>query len=213
MSIVIMTRQSSSLICQRSLFSISIIIAISLAIPSTSLAQASAAAKTPRLPIASSQIASLDYLTAKLAVDRQIDPTTDAAWVKAEVVRLARAAADMAGPNVDDPAKLRAVRKVIYVAGPWNDNRPFDYDHADPYGKVILNKLLATYLKTRRGNCVSMPILFLILADWLGVKVSLAAAPLHLFVRYTDAAAIRSTLRPPVAVFPRATIGYENRCR
>jgi regulator of sirC expression with transglutaminase-like and TPR domain len=33
-----------------------------------------------------------------------------------------------------------------------------------------------------------MPVLFLIVADRIGLKVRLAAAPLHLFVRYTDPA-------------------------
>jgi regulator of sirC expression with transglutaminase-like and TPR domain len=48
----------------------------------------------------------------------------------------------------------------------------------------IGGKLLATYLETRRGNCVSMPALFLILADRLGLDVAFATAPLHAFVRY-----------------------------
>ncbi len=46
--------------------------------------------------------------------------------------------------------------------------------------------MLSTYVRTRKGNCVSMPVLFLIVADRVGLKVRLAAAPLHLFVRYTD---------------------------
>jgi regulator of sirC expression with transglutaminase-like and TPR domain len=75
---------------------------------------------------------------------------------------------------------------VICKAGPWNDNRPFTYDHDDPLGLNVQNKLLSTYLRTRRGNCVSMPTLFLILADRLGLNVSFGTAPLHVFIRYTD---------------------------
>lgn len=81
--------------------------------------------------------------------------------------------------------KLAAVRTVISQAGTWNDNRPFAYDMRDPLGRNIQNKLLATYVSTRLGNCVSMPILFLILADRLGLNVGLATAPHHVFVRYT----------------------------
>ncbi|MGZ8363998.1 MAG: transglutaminase family protein, partial [Caulobacteraceae bacterium] len=73
----------------------------------------------------------------------------------------------------------------IYKPGPWNGNRPFSYDHQAPRdGSDIETKMLANYLKTRLGNCVSMPALFLILADKIGLKVTLSTAPNHLFVRY-----------------------------
>src|SRR3546814_13674837 len=49
-----------------------------------------------------------------------------------------------------------------------------------------LNKLLPTYLASRRGNCVSMPVLHIILAEKLGLNVHLSTAPLHMFVRYTN---------------------------
>ncbi|MEK7265601.1 MAG: transglutaminase family protein, partial [Pseudomonadota bacterium] len=84
--------------------------------------------------------------------------------------------------------KIAAVRKVIYEPGPWNRNRPFSYDRADPLGRDSRNKLISTYLQTRKGNCVSMPALFLILADRLGADVTLSSAPLHIFVKWTDEA-------------------------
>ena len=76
--------------------------------------------------------------------------------VTAKVDHLASAATRIAadGSYVD---KLKAPRQVIYEAGTWNTNRPFVYDHDDPYGHDLRNKLLATYLDTRRGNCGSMP--------------------------------------------------------
>jgi regulator of sirC expression with transglutaminase-like and TPR domain len=78
------------------------------------------------------------------------------------------------------------LRRLIYEAGPWNDGRPFAYDQADPLGQSPRSRLLPVYLETRLGNCVSMPILFLILADRLGLDMALAAAPLHMFVRWRD---------------------------
>ncbi|MDO1528622.1 transglutaminase family protein [Fulvimonas sp. R45] len=73
---------------------------------------------------------------------------------------------------------------TLYQAGPWNDNRPFTYDFNDPLGKNIQNKLLSTYLDTRKGNCVSMPLLYVILGQKLGLDVTLATAPLHVFVKF-----------------------------
>ena len=127
----------------------------------------------------------LSYLQAKLAFDRIITPEMNEAAVVDEIDQLAAAAKRLAAGG-DDIAELKAVRQVIYESGAWNANRPFAYDHADPYGKDLHNKLISTYVKTRLGNCVSMPILQLIVAEKLGLNVSLSTAPLHVFMRYTN---------------------------
>lgn len=128
--------------------------------------------------------AALDYARAKLAFDRLIDPALDSGAVSAQLDRLAGDAERLAGSKASPDVRLGAVRRLLYDAGPWNDHRPFGYDHDDPLGQRIGSKLLSTYLATRRGNCVSMPALFLILADRLGLDVAFATAPLHAFVRY-----------------------------
>ena len=61
----------------------------------------------------------------------------------------------------------------------------FDYDMSDPDGARLPNKLLHNYLRHRLGQCVSMPILFLILGERLELNVALARAPAHFFIRYT----------------------------
>jgi regulator of sirC expression with transglutaminase-like and TPR domain len=142
-------------------------------------------AKTVR-EILSQPEAQLDYLHAATTFDQLIDKSSDIAATKAMVARLVDAARQMAGPNPSDTYKLAAVRKTIYDAGAWNYNRAFSYDLNDPLGTQIRSKMLSSYVRTRKGNCVSMPMLFLIVADRMGLKVHLAAAPLHLFVRYTD---------------------------
>jgi regulator of sirC expression with transglutaminase-like and TPR domain len=147
-----------------------------------------AIAQSPALTIRnilSAPEAELNYETTKLALDRIIAPEIDGDEVRVEVDRFA-AAANSIADNGNDIDKLKAVRQVIYDAGAWNGNRPFTYDHADPYGTDLNNKLLTTYLDTRKGNCVSMPILHLIVAERLGLNVSLSTAPLHVFVRYTN---------------------------
>lgn len=124
------------------------------------------------------------YLQSKLALDALIAAPSPS--VIPEIDRLADAVRQMAGPNPTDRYKLAAIRKTIYEGGLWNRNRPFSYDQADPFGNNVRNKLLDTYFQTRLGNCVSMPILFLILAERAGLNASLATAPLHVFVRYID---------------------------
>jgi regulator of sirC expression with transglutaminase-like and TPR domain len=136
----------------------------------------------------------LDYLEAAITFDRLMDTHSDVAATRAMVARLTDAARQMAGPRPNDTYKLAAVRQAIYVSGAWNYDRPFSYDLNDPLGVHVESKMLSTYVRTRKGNCVSMPTLFLIVSDRIGLNVRLAAAPLHLFVRYTDPAGAEHNL-------------------
>lgn len=124
----------------------------------------------------------LGYAEAKLALDQIIDDATDAEATLAELDRLTASARALAGRDADELGRLRAVRTLIYSGGSWNGDRPFAYDHSDPY--AIDRKLLPVYLVTGLGNCVTMPILFLILGERLGLDLRLACAPGHLFVRF-----------------------------
>lgn len=126
----------------------------------------------------------LDYLEAQIAFDRLFDDAADPVAMRKIVDRLVMAARSLAGERPSDGAKFDAIRRVIYTSGPWNDNRPFAYDMDDPKGQRPGNLRLSNYLRTRRGNCVSMPMLLLIIANKMGMTVSLGTAPLHMFVRY-----------------------------
>lgn len=128
----------------------------------------------------------LDYAAAKLAFDRLADPSANLGSASVELDRLAQTVRTMAGESSRQDWKFGALRTMLYEPGTWNGHRPFLYDHSDRDGQGMPVRLLPHYLKTRRGNCVSMPILFLILADRMGLDVALATAPLHMFVRYRD---------------------------
>lgn len=81
---------------------------------------------------------------------------------------------------------MLAVRKYLYEAGAWNNNQPYHYNFDDPKGTKVINKLLPTYLVTKKGNCISMPLLFIVLGQRLGIEVTASTAPLHVLVKYTD---------------------------
>lgn len=131
--------------------------------------------------------AALDHGRARLAFDRLIDPDQPADLPRRPDA-MAEGVRRLAGPGAGPDARIAALRRFLYVAGPWNEGRPFGYDHADPLGQRIAGKLLGRYLATRRGNCVSMLALFVILGERLGLDVAFATAPLHVFVRYTTEA-------------------------
>ena len=128
----------------------------------------------------------IDFAEVKVRFDKLVDPRVDARATLSQVDAMTNAVRTMAGPNATPIQRLTAVRRFIYTDGPWNQHKPFKYDLADPLGLRPVNRLLSTYLKTRRGNCVSMPLLFLALADRAGIHVSLSTAPQHEFVKYID---------------------------
>lgn len=150
----------------------------------------------------------LDYARAKLAFDRIVDPSINVEAILAEIARLADRATALAGPHATDLAKLAALRRVIYESGAWNGNRPFSYDLTDPLGQNVRNKLLSTYLATRRGNCVSMPILMLLVGERMGLNLALSTAPLHVFVRYADPAGREMNIEATSGGHPARTIWY-----
>ena len=129
----------------------------------------------------------VDYAAAKRVVDLLIDPTIDADAVHRDIAAWERAIRGNTPAHASPRQVLQALLKTLYQPGPWNQHRPFTYDLADPFGRNAANKRLSTYLATRKGNCVSMPILVLILGQRLGLPVALATAPQHVLVKFADA--------------------------
>ena len=126
----------------------------------------------------------IDYTELTLTFTKLVDPTIDEEAVKAELNRMVEDILQLAGNHPSDAEKLSALRQYIYDAGSWNDNQVFAYDQSDPLGTHLPNKLIHNYLKSRLGNCVSMPTLFFILGDRIGLNLTLSTAPNHVFVHY-----------------------------
>jgi len=151
----------------------------------------------------------IDFARAKLAIDHLIDPTIDVDATLLELDRMVFEIEAMVPTGAPDRQILAAIRQYIYEPGQWNDEHAFAYDMDDPLGTRIQNKLLPTYLETRLGNCVSMPALFLILADRLGLDVTLSRAPNHLFMIFTDSETGQSfNIETTSGGFPARDIWY-----
>lgn len=167
--------------------SILIAVAMLVACPAALLAnETRPSAVTIIRAVLSSPEDDIDFAKAKLTFDKIVDPNIDIAATLLQIDQMVRAVTSMAGPDPSNRAKLTAVRNYIYVSGDWNDHNPFQYDMTDPLGTKLVNRLLTTYFATRRGNCISMPILFLIFASCMGLPVALSTAPLHFFIKYAD---------------------------
>ncbi|MGE4347732.1 MAG: hypothetical protein AB7D46_10010, partial [Flavobacteriaceae bacterium] len=63
--------------------------------------------------------------------------------------------------------------------------KPFTYDFEDVFGhRELSNLFVSKLLDTQKGNCNSMPYLYKILAEELGVDANLALAPNHIYIKH-----------------------------
>lgn len=61
---------------------------------------------------------------------------------------------------------------------------PYQYDFEDPFGKTDWSKMFVTkLLGTRQGQCHSMPLLYLILAEELDIDARLTYSPGHSYIK------------------------------
>ncbi|WP_228412787.1 hypothetical protein [Chryseobacterium sp. G0162] len=63
--------------------------------------------------------------------------------------------------------------------------KPLTYDFEDVFGhKELSNLFVSKLLDTQKGNCNSMPYLYKIIAEELGVDANLALAPNHIYIKH-----------------------------
>ncbi len=83
--------------------------------------------------------------------------------------------------------KMGAILRYVYTPGPWNNYQSYSYDFSSTASRKLPNQMLVShYLATKTGNCLSMPLLLVILGDRLGVDVKAAIAPYHMYARFKD---------------------------
>ncbi|OAE90379.1 hypothetical protein [Flavobacterium psychrophilum] len=65
--------------------------------------------------------------------------------------------------------------------------QPFGYDFKDVFGHSTQENLFVSkLLKTRKGNCHSLPYLYKILCEEVGVDANLALAPNHVYIKHRN---------------------------
>jgi regulator of sirC expression with transglutaminase-like and TPR domain len=128
----------------------------------------------------------IDLGKAKLVIDKLIDPTINIKANRKKIDSMLAEIKAMLPAYASNSDKLQALKTYLYSAGSWNGYQPYKYDFDDPLGLEVSHKLLPNYLVTKKGNCVSMPLLFIILGQRLGLGMTAAVAPMHIFVKLRD---------------------------
>ena len=85
-----------------------------------------------------------------------------------------------------------------------NNYKPYTYDFDDFMGDKDFTKMFVTKLiKTKSGNCHSMPTFYKILCEEIGGRASLALAPNHLYIKHIDEKGQWTNLELTNGGFPR----------
>jgi len=127
----------------------------------------------------------IDFAKVMVDVERIINPRVAGNEMLAEIDRMTRHIQTAIPGNAPEWDKVGAIRQYIYEPGYWNGGKAFSYDHDDPWGLDFNNRLLSDYLADRRGNCITMPFLFIAIGQRLGLDVRPSLAPRHVLVRFT----------------------------
>jgi regulator of sirC expression with transglutaminase-like and TPR domain len=88
------------------------------------------------------------------------------------------------GQHTDPDKRVRALNTFLYRKGEWNDSITFGYDDDDLHVRKLSNKFINGYIATKKGSCITLPMMYVILAERLGFPIYASRLPYHFFVRY-----------------------------
>jgi hypothetical protein len=114
------------------------------------------------------------------------------------------------GKNPNDPAVCCSIFCGSVLALGFDYAEDFRQHDLTPQRQQVLHGdgnivFLAGLLRTRRGSCISMPLIYLVIGQRLGVPVHLVALGQHYFIRWQDSGYrmnIETTIVDRVAVTP-----------
>ncbi|WP_211356954.1 hypothetical protein [Phaeodactylibacter luteus] len=135
------------------------------------------------------------FLTENAYLDNRIQYD----WFEYDIssdVEVANSLIEQAGYDKGNPtAKKWALQQLMSDTIYFRDEKgavtythlPYQYDFEDPWGKKDWTKQFVMKLtSSKKGQCHSMPLLYLILAEDLGVEAWLSYSPSHSYIKLKD---------------------------
>ena len=120
----------------------------------------------------------VDIGKAALVFAKEIFPEIDIDKYSADIDRMASQVHRLNAGREDPEMRVSALNTVLYR------RERIAYDHSKDAHIRRENRFLNGILETRKGTCVTMPMLYLAVAQRLGYPIYPVAAPDHLFLRY-----------------------------
>lgn len=128
--------------------------------------------------------AEIDLGIACLVLAKESDPETNIPFFLYTFDCLADRFHHFFGKYNDPENRVRALNSYLYQPGIWNDSLTFSYDDNDLHVTQPKNKFITGYLTSRKGSCITMPMLYLILSERLGFPIYPVRSAKHFFLRY-----------------------------
>ncbi len=130
---------------------------------------------------------SIDLENLRLKIEHKFDNSIDIQDITHRIDTIEKIIKSLPEYGVQNTQKLGAILRFIYTPGPWNSYQEYTYDFSDPEGQMSVESgFISRYIKTKKGNCVSMPLLIVFLANRMNVPIKLVRAPMHMYLEYID---------------------------
>ncbi len=130
----------------------------------------------------------IDMGIAALTVAKDIYPDLDIKAYSDEIDMIVNGARIITQGSTDPDHRVRALNTYLYkYVG-------IQFDITDPYTEKNENRYLNGIMDTKKGSCVTMPLLYLVVAQRLGYPVYAVSVPWHFFVRYDDPKLIQQNI-------------------
>ncbi|HBT82652.1 MAG: hypothetical protein A2091_01765 [Desulfuromonadales bacterium GWD2_61_12] len=120
----------------------------------------------------------IDIGIVALTLAKEVYPGLDIGAYSAKIDDMARKAQLVAKGSNDPDFRVRALNTYLY------QHEGVSYDLSDPNATKPENRYLNGMLDSKKGSCVTMPLLYLAVAQRLGYPIYPVLAPQHLFLRY-----------------------------
>ncbi len=88
------------------------------------------------------------------------------------------------GKYSDPNDRIAALNTYLYKPGYWNDSISFSYDDDDLHVTKLDNKFINGYISSKKGSCITMPMLYVILGEKLNFPIKPVRSAKHFFARY-----------------------------
>ena len=110
---------------------------------------------------------------AALILAKDLSPRVDTKAYSKKIDELVEGARAFVNGSMDPEYRIRALNTFLFR------DQGFGYDFSDPYGKDVRNGLITGILDRKKGQCVTLPLLYLIIAQRLGYPVHAVGIPDH----------------------------------
>lgn len=80
--------------------------------------------------------------------------------------------------------KIAALNTFLFKPGYWNDNIIFSYDDTDLKVREKDNRFINGFISSKKGSCITMPLLYIILGERLDWPLFPVRASKHFYVKY-----------------------------